>query len=584
MEELTSSQKSRIAVRVFKTVAEALTLRGYYRVRGKSGSVLTRVLKDLSPEIYGTLDSPRIIELDGLKYVLDRLPGGIADCRRIVLTAQEDLDGTSFQMIRPPKRRRISYRVSEDEMCFVITRGMSEIYDILTHLTFLHIESEKIQQQMKDGSKRPRQEWTAVENAAGHKGQLTRNELEHALWNLSVVLGRTFKETQAAYGYIESKRSPSSDHGNLFQIVTHLGQLVEREMDDVEQAVVVLFTPSLVEMIVKNTTGKMWADAVKQRLLERDLADRPLHIISANMHSIVNTLYAYAAAKEGGFGDITRSMVRFIGSVREKTDAIIAFARQHGLHELPDQSGSQIDCQIIDTAGLNAVEFHPDIAWDRGALQKPQPVILVMDYAFGAQAFGVIDELLAPRVEEDISTCLNVRSIAVMGKAGILPGQKGDIMLATGHVSEGIPENYAIANRLTQADFDASTPVYEGPLITVLGTSLQNRDILRRFYESTWHAVGLEMEGCHYQRAISAAMLRGHISPDVQLMYAYYASDNPLLSGQTLASGGLGVEGIAPTYQITQAILKKILNGGFDSAPIAAAAARSTRKTIQIPG
>lgn len=43
-------------------------------------------------------------------------------------------------------------------------------------------------------------------------------------------------------------------------------------------------------------------------------------------------------------------------------------------------------------------------------------------------------------------------------------------------------------------------------------------------------------------------------------MYAYYASDNPLISGQTLASGGLGDEGIAPTYQISRAILSKILN------------------------
>jgi hypothetical protein len=52
-----------------------------------------------------------------------------------------------------------------------------------------------------------------------------------------------------------------------------------------------------------------------------------------------------------------------------------------------------------------------------------------------------------------------------------------------------------------------------------------------------------------------------YISGDVKLRYAYYASDNPLLSGETLASGSLGSEGVTPTYMITRAIVHKILNG-----------------------
>ncbi|EGJ33145.1 hypothetical protein LYNGBM3L_50830, partial [Moorena producens 3L] len=41
--------------------------------------------------------------------------------------------------------------------------------------------------------------------------------------------------------------------------------------------------------------------------------------------------------------------------------------------------------------------------------------------------------------------------------------------------------------------------------------------------------------------------------------YAYYASDNPLRTGSTLASGSLGAEGILPTYLITKKILEKVL-------------------------
>ena len=83
--------------------------------------------------------------------------------------------------------------------------------------------------------------------------------------------------------------------------------------------------------------------------------------------------------------------------------------------------------------------------------------------------------------------------------------------------------------------------VYEGSMVTVLGTSLQNKDILKFFKNSTWDVIGLEMEGAHYQKAIQASSkIRGSISSDVKVGIHYYASDNPLETGSTLASGGLG--------------------------------------------
>ena len=69
------------------------------------------------------------------------------------------------------------------------------------------------------------------------------------------------------------------------------------------------------------------------------------------------------------------------------------------------------------------------------------------------------------------------------------------------------------------------------------------------------------MEGAHYQKAIQAASkVRGSINKDVKVRYAYYASDNPLETGGTLASGGLGTSGVKPTYVITKKILQQIFN------------------------
>jgi hypothetical protein len=149
-----------------------------------------------------------------------------------------------------------------------------------------------------------------------------------------------------------------------------------------------------------------------------------------------------------------------------------------------------------------------------------------------------------------------------MGKAGILEGGKGDIMIPTAHINEGTADNYPFENELTKAMFEGNNiPVFEGPMITVLGTSLQNRDLLKFFHESTWQAIGLEMEGAYYQKAIqSASKIRKSINPNVKVRYAYYASDNPLETGSTLASGGLGTTGVKPTYLITIKILEQIFN------------------------
>ncbi|MEO0877250.1 MAG: hypothetical protein AAFY48_21845, partial [Bacteroidota bacterium] len=146
--------------------------------------------------------------------------------------------------------------------------------------------------------------------------------------------------------------------------------------------------------------------------------------------------------------------------------------------------------------------------------------------------------------------------------AGILEGGKGDIMVPNAHVFEGTADNYPFENDLTAADFDNDhgLQVFEGLMITVLGTSLQNKDILRYFKQSSWEAIGLEMEGAHYQKAIQAASrIRHSVSDELVLRYAYYASDNPLETGSTLASGSLGLDGVAPTYLITRIFLNHIL-------------------------
>ena len=125
---------------------------------------------------------------------------------------------------------------------------------------------------------------------------------------------------------------------------------------------------------------------------------------------------------------------------------------------------------------------------------------------------------------------MNVKSVSIMGKAGILTGEKGDIMIPTSHIFEGTADNYPFENALKLEDFqDDELRAFEGSMITVLGTSLQNKDILTYFMTTSWKSIRSRNGRSSLQKAIQvASKIRKHISEDLFVMYAYYASDNPL--------------------------------------------------------
>ena len=563
MQDFTKSQKGRLAIKAFRTIADAAALRGSYKPSTSlSGQKMEEALKEISPEIYGSLNDPRSIEINGLKYILDRLPRGIETCTRITLTAKDEFNQTTFEKIEPPKRRRTSYRIDKDEICFIITRGWSEMYDILTHLTFLNIEAKKIHSRIKPQNKEISIEWERLEETIKNHDNIKEKNLDRALWNLSILLGTPYHETRKAYDDLEEMKQKYKSNAGLFKVIYKLGKRVEKELSSKKNEMVVYFTPSFQNMIGHHRYSRNWAQVIKEKLREKEITNRPLHIISANMHSVVNLLYGYSALQSSIKKSKKEGIYDFILSVKDKTDEIKKYALKYGLTEIPDRSESHIDCQIIDTSKMKNLSFHPDIHIDTSVFKNKMPIILVIDYAFGFQAFDAMDELLNPDLEDAPTQMQNVESISIMGKAGTLPGEKGDIMLATAHVLEGQTHNYIVHNDLKPEDFNTLSHglnIYSGPMVTVLGTSLQNHAVLKRFKNSSWNAVGLEMEGGHYQRAINAAIIRGHISKSVKIRYAYYASDNPLTSGETLASGSMGDEGILPTYMITKVIIEKTL-------------------------
>jgi len=549
------AQESSAAIERLYITMRHLFNRGFYKPMGVSGDSLREALLSLRPEIYGSIAEEKA-ELNGLLYVIERLPVGIEECRFVNLTSDEGYSKSHFKAIVPPKRKRNCYRIDDEQMNVEITRGRSDIYDILTHLTFIYIESHKIKNRILiDDNGEITRDWVKLEQVIQAGAKLNLIEREQAISHTSNILGRSFAEVTDIYDAFATAAQPD----RFLHVIYWLGKLALEEATGGAKRTIT-FSPILRERLGHHIHGEIWADNIKMVLKQNGLLERPIHIISANMHSVMNSVFAPHVLKgkykgKSDFGIYEDLSKTNNGPLRDKVEEV---ALTNGMIAMPDTSGTNIDVQIFDTAKIDFTKT----AFPNANPPGEKPVIVVMDYAFGEQAYETIDELLKPFKEGKLRTLLNVESVSIMGKAGILEGGKGDIMIPSAHINEGTGDNYPFENELTAEMFEGQgIPVYSGPMITVLGTSLQNKDLLKFFNESSWGVIGLEMEGSHYQKAVqSASRIRKSINPNVKVRYAYYASDNPLETGSTLASGGLGTTGVKPTYVITIKILEQIFN------------------------
>lgn len=547
---LSKSKKSTNAIERLYITMRYLFNRGKYSPKSTLGKTLKNLLLVLKPEIYGSIDDKEKVELNGLIYIIDRLPKGIESCQYILLTTNEGYIKYNLNPIIAPKRRRNCYRIDKEQINIEITRGRSDIYDILTHLTFLFIESKKIMNKaFLKNKKQTSKEWKYIKKIALNEIKLNKYNKEVGLVHLSSILGRTFEETMKAYTYFQKY---NKNKNRLFQIIYWMGKKTFDE-EVFNKKRIIYFSKSLRDRIGHHFYGEVWAKKIKNTLKNKKLLkNKNLHIISANNHSVINILYA-SKVLDDEFNknkELNIELYKHINNNKKIFNKILLHALKNGLTLINDKSGTNIDVQIIDLSKVRIPNFLNH--------HNSKDILIVMDYAFGEQAFEVMDELLKPYKNYK----MKVKSISIIGKAGVLYGKKGDIMIPSAHILEGHTDNYPFYNSISTKDFKdvCNIKIYEGPMITVLGTSLQNKNVLKYFKESTWKVIGLEMEGAHYQKAIQAASyIRNHISKKVIIRYAYYASDNPLKTGSTLSSGNLGVIGVKPTYIITEKILKQII-------------------------
>ena len=380
----TQAQISRSAIQRLYISMRHLILRGAYKPLGVSGETMIQAMLSLKPEIYGTIADDERVELDGLLYIFQRLPKGIEQCRYIKLISREGYDHSHFEKHVPPRRKRDCYRVDEEQMFIEMTRGGSDIYDILTHLTFMYIEAEKIRRNSMDAKGRKNRSWLMLEELVNEINLGNEINREVGFTYLNTILGRTFDEIEAIYQRFEK----SSEVNNLFEITYWLGRLsMDEFLTQVDREIT--FSPALRESLGHHIYGEKWANSIKKTLWDNQLFDKPIHIISANLHSVMNCFYArHSLAKKVKYENLEQfAEILSMSENGEMRKTVHKFALGNGMFEISDTSGTNIGVQIFDTSKLDIKNLPTELNIKKQ--EKDMPVIIVMDYAFGEQAYMV---------------------------------------------------------------------------------------------------------------------------------------------------------------------------------------------------
>jgi hypothetical protein len=158
-----------------------------------------------------------------------------------------------------PKRKRNCYRIDEEQMNVEITRGRSDIYDILTHLTFIFIESHKIRNRvLLDDAGEVSRDWMKLQQAVSQQKKLTLVEKRKRSHMLRISLEGLLRRCWI-YDAFASDTAPD----RFLHVIFWLGKLAIEETIDNDKRTIT-FSPILRERLGHHIHGEIWATNIRK--------------------------------------------------------------------------------------------------------------------------------------------------------------------------------------------------------------------------------------------------------------------------------------------------------------------------------
>lgn len=527
-------------------------IEGGLQTAGATGESLKDALLTLNPyKIYSHINDSKRVGVKGLKYVVERLPKGIDEVLKVSIGSDSSFS-SDFETIVPAERPRNSYRLSKDRMYVELTHK-AEVYDMLPHLMFLSMSAEKIyNNSFIPGTNEPTDAWQTIATAVNSKSDMFDKKLKIALFDL---LGGNYQDIIDTHNGLKG----NSKVNNLVNIIYNLREMMSQSE---AQGYTVDFQQSFLDQMLTHDSGEEWAKGSVEIINKSGFKSRPIILITGSAHSLFNICYGNVVATKRGTLAQMASEIKSSPKLQQKAND---YAKDHGFYLFPGTESVKIHSQIIDTSKLDLGMIHPDVPVDWHYMAKEKPILMLLETPLGGgeQATEQMAETIKILSKNSDLNPSNIQGIYITGKAGTLVGNRGDIMMPNAEVMMVTSDTYLVNNALLKYKpwlKKQGMNVDVGTMLTVLGTSLQNDAVLTYFKNSSWQVIGLDMEGVPYLKAIQGEQIKNKLPKNILVGMIYYASDNPLKTGSSLAYGGLGMRGVKPAYIAMSTVVSDALN------------------------
>lgn len=507
----------------------------------------------LEPALHPLAGDPERIDFGALAYATRRLPANVGRTLTWFLTDNlphlySDPDAT-FRAMPSDVRPRAVYELLPGKNMVLLRDGLSDLIDLVSCLCLWAVEARKLRRRLG----RP----SSLVALAGWRGG----------------------DAAAARAHLAGVGFTNDEAARLVEVFPDepVRRLAEIALHHEDFAIQIRKQRNNYNSRHSESWSTQVAEATKL-LVGHDPADLPadvrVHVISSNTHSVGNCLsptMPEAAPRIAAWGRATGHPLA-AETWHEEHDLAYALARDYfaahpeeaearrkrgdatGRVRLTQTAFTGIQVELYDLAQVATHAIDPGLPRPRAGRHD---LLVNIDFAFGQQAEEILGNLL-------ILFGRNLASVNVLGKAGALVGNRGDVLIPTGFVEQTTD---ALVTLPPSPGIDAARlrgrlpgrQVHEGRMLTVSGTLLQNRTMLQ-FYRNLWQCVGLEMEGYFYHRRLAESALVGTLAPDVAWRFLYYVSDTPLGDTGSLSARLAASEGIPPLYAVTREILGAILD------------------------
>lgn len=519
------------------------------------GSLYERYRR-MEPCIHSYCNEERRVDVNALICALQRLPYEISRAKYFhIQNKSENLSlvkGISLvESGVKGARVRTIYEMGGGYFKCIALEGKTDIFDIITSFIMYGIESGKIKR-LLEGSDL----LAEVERLRTKKESTEKNQI---LCRLASKFSVTYQEIKDLDAFLMF---------GLFDLIT---SIMQNDFDRLEIEFANEFAETNYSMKARHWRHNLERSCRLSKI-------RPVIIVSSDLHNVVSCLTDYAqickerirrmAQGHGELAELDLDQPGNLHYVLYKLCLIhndlfhekLEYEESFGIRYVPDIHNTGIDVQVIDTFRLDPDRIDKRIRIGNWAeIKERAPYIINIHYAFGLQATEIIRELIeafANRIE----------SISIIGKAGIVCGDRFDIMLPTYLIPQEIEtgvHDFPNGNQLTPADLEGlvdSRIHTGGPMLTVPGIAIQNETVLR-YLMRKYNIEGLEMEGVPYLRMIRRAEKIGLLCKDVLFCIGYWGSDNPLHPDELIAKSHMGT-GALSASALTVAVLTKALNKG----------------------